>query len=174
MTDKELWDAIKSGDREAFSSLYHKYIQLLYNYGLKLTADQELLKDVLQELFTEFWFRRSTLSDVEKTNLYLIKSLRFKLISAIRKNASPNTISLDDLLKLIQVPQSEDDELSSERIERMKIELTSLPERQREILHLKYFQNFTNEQISEIVNINYQSVSNLLYRALSNLRKKVD
>jgi RNA polymerase sigma factor (sigma-70 family) len=174
VSDKELWDAIKSGDREAFSSLYYKYIQLLYNYGLKLTADQALLKDVLQELFTEFWFRRSTLSDVEKINLYLIKSLRFKLISAIRKNASPNTISLDDLLKLIQVPQSEDDELSSERIERMKIELTSLPERQREILHLKYFQNFTNEQISEIVNINYQSVSNLLYRALSSLRKKVD
>lgn len=173
-SDTELWALLKSGNQDAFSAIYQRHIQFMYNYGLKLTADQGLLKDVLQELFTDFWMKRASLSDVNQLNIYLIKSLRYKLLKAIAKTSvQKSSLSLDDLLKEIQFPDIIENELSTERRDRLKAGLDLLPERQREIIYLKYYQNLDNQQISEIVNINYQSVSNLLQRAIINLKKKI-
>jgi RNA polymerase sigma factor (sigma-70 family) len=55
----------------------------------------------------------------------------------------------------------------------LKTKLEQLPERQREVIHLRYFQNLKNEEIADIINVNYQSVSNLLHRAVKNLKKQL-
>ncbi len=145
----------------------------MYNYGSKLTKDQDLLKDVLQDLFTEFWVKRKGQSEVQNVKVYLVKSLRYKLLRTIEKDKINSTISIDSLLYHHEIPEELENEASNERKERLKLELQKLPERQKEILHLKYFQKLDNQQISEIANINYQSVSNLIHRAIFNLKKSV-
>ncbi|RYF73519.1 MAG: sigma-70 family RNA polymerase sigma factor, partial [Cytophagaceae bacterium] len=51
--------------------------------------------------------------------------------------------------------------------------LDRLPRRQREAVYLKFYQNMGNEEISKLMDINIQSVYNLIFGALGNLKKHV-
>jgi RNA polymerase sigma factor (sigma-70 family) len=51
--------------------------------------------------------------------------------------------------------------------------IRALSLRQQEIIQLRYYQGFSNEQIAELMDLNYQSVSNLLHRSLLRLREIV-
>ena len=172
-SDTELWMLLRKGNKIAFSILYKRHIQSLFHFGQKLTTDQELIKDVLQELFTEFWTKRGHLSDVKQVKVYLIKSFRYKLLRTISKANKTPIYNLDDLLKDIPEEEILENELAIERREMLKQKLKDLPERQREVIHLRYFQNLKNDEIAEVISVNYQSVSNLLQRALKNLKKKI-
>jgi RNA polymerase sigma-70 factor (ECF subfamily) len=48
--------------------------------------------------------------------------------------------------------------------------LERLSSRQKEIIYLKYYQNLSYEEVSEIMNINYQVARNLLYQAIKSLK----
>jgi len=172
-TDSQLWSLLKQGNQGAFALLYERNIKEMYNYGIKLTTDHTLIKDVIQDIFIDFWNRRDTLSDVQNVKVYLLTCVRYKISKTLEQNQLKNTLYFDDIIMEIEMPSVEEDETTSQRRIRLTSELNNLPEKQREILHLKYFQNLDNEQISSVVNINYQSVCNLLHRALSNLRTKV-
>jgi len=172
-SDKELWNLLRTGNKNAFSALYKRHVQALLHFGSKLTNDRELIKDTLQELFIDFWNKNTSLSEVEHVKVYLIKSFRYKLIRAISQANKTQFYELEDLVKEIPTAQIIENEISSERQRKLKIKLKQLPERQREIIHLRYFQNLKNEEIASILNVNYQSVSNLLYRAIKNLKKQL-
>ena len=171
--DRKLWTLVKSGDKEAFSLLYERNIKELYNYCAKLTQDHSLIKDILQELFIEIWNKQQTLSEVNHVKVYLMSCGRYKLLKAKDQNLKKSTLYIEDILKEIEMPDADDDDTTAQRRDQLANELNNLPERQKEVLHLKYFQNLDNEQISSIININYQSVSNLIHRALSNLKGKI-
>lgn len=173
-SDTELWGLLRNGNKSAFSILYKRHIQSLLYFGLKLTNDQELIKDTLQELFIDFWNKRATLPEVEHIKVYLIKAFRYKLLRAISQANKTQIYELEDLIKEMSPSEIAENELSLERKQKLKKKLEQLPERQREVIHLRYFQNLKNEEIAGIINVNYQSVSNLLYRALKNLKKQLN
>lgn len=173
MSDKELWQLVQKGHKDAFSLLYNRHVKSLLHFGRRLTDDQELIKDSLQELFTDFWKNRNKLSAVEHVKVYLIKSYRYKLLRAISKSNKSKVYSLDDLLKDFNQQELGDTELSIQRKRKLKEQIKNLPDRQREVIHLRYFQNLMIPEIAEIINVNNQSVSNLLHRAMKNLRKNL-
>ncbi len=170
-SDEELWELLRSGNRSAFSLLYKRHIKSLLHFGLKITPDQDLIKDTLQELFVEFWDKRHSLSVVKQVKAYLIKSFRYKLLRAVSQKNKTQVYALTDLMKDVTASELIENELSSERKRQLSRKLQRLPERQREVIHLRYFQNLSNGEIADIINVNKQSVSNLLQRALTNLRK---
>ena len=63
-----------------------------------------------------------------------------------------------------------EDHEKAERREKLRQLVQSLPDRQKEVIHLRFFMNLKNEEIAEVLNINYQSVSNLLVRALKKIK----
>ena len=172
-SDKELWELLRKSNKAAFSLLYKRHIHSLFGFGLKLTSEKELIKDTLQELFIEFWNKREALSSVEHVKVYLIKSFRYKLLRSVSKSNKAQTFSLEELFMEISELDLIETETSLERKRLLKEKLLQLPERQREVIHLRYFHNLKNEEIAEILEMNYQSVSNLLSRAIKNLKKKV-
>ncbi len=144
----------------------------MFNFGLKLTTDRDRIKDTLQELFTEFWKKRHKRAKVEHVKVYLIKSFRYKLLRTLSKAGKSRTYSFEELFEDLPDLDFLEKEASLERQKQLKEKLQQLSERQREVIHLRYFQNLKNEEIAEILNVNYQSVANLLYRALKQLKGK--
>ena len=173
-SDEELWDLMRKSNKEAFSVLYKRYIHPLYNFGKKITPNKEIISDTLQELFTDFWDKRKTLNDVNYVKVYLFKSFRYKLIRAISKlKKYQEGYTFEELL--IETPDwdESEDARNVKRIETLKEQIQNLPKRQREVIHLRYYHNLNNEEIAEVINVNYQSVSNLLYRAIKKMKKNV-
>ena len=64
-----------TGDKEAFLAIYHNHYHPLFYYGFTLTADRELTKDCIQELFLDIWNKRPTLNkEVDNIQSYLLES----------------------------------------------------------------------------------------------------
>ena len=92
--DAVVWNAFKSGDRKALDYIFNKYVKLLYAYGGKITKDQDLVEDCIQDLFVELWQRRHSLSEVTHIKYYLLKSLRRRVA---RKLSSDKGVVVGDM-----------------------------------------------------------------------------
>jgi hypothetical protein len=70
LDDAALWQRFRTGNNLAFSILYKKYVQRLFNYGMHTCYDRELVLDCLQELFGRLWDKRSQVAEVELVHSY--------------------------------------------------------------------------------------------------------
>lgn len=75
MKDVALWNLVLKGDMKALSFLYKKHYELLLNFGLKYTSDEEFVKDCIQDLFVKLCTSKR-LSSTEYVRSYLLTSLK--------------------------------------------------------------------------------------------------
>lgn len=172
LPDQQLWEQFCKGNKIAFSKIYQRYAETLFAYGLKMTHHQEIVKDVVQDLFVELWKKREDLQHVENVKFYLLQSFRYKLLRILKNKQ--RIVGEQFLLETIQdSPETIliSKELNQEQLKRLRHCLQQLPERQKEILHLRFFQNLKNEEIAKMLDINYQSVANHLYKGIKNLKR---
>ena len=52
---QRIWIRFKDGDLDAFGEIYEEYIDLMYDYGSKITQDKDLVKDCIQDLFVDLY-----------------------------------------------------------------------------------------------------------------------
>lgn len=170
--DNALWYSLKNGDENAFQALFKRYYSQLFLYGVKITQDKELLEDCIQELFIEIWSSK-TVTQIQSIKAYLIKSLQYKIYKKVKTNkllaaGEHHFPEMPfELTKETLIVEGEENKMRAKRIENMVARLSN---RQREIIYLRFFRNMSYEEISEIMEINYQVSRNLLSQALKALR----
>ncbi|MEL6194681.1 MAG: sigma-70 family RNA polymerase sigma factor [Bacteroidota bacterium] len=175
MNDHDLWQALKNGDKSALESIYKDHVEHLIRYGYRFSQDTQLIEDCLQDLFIELWNKRTGLGSTKNIRPYLMVSLRRKLIKKIKKyqlhqaDLEPDTYDFQVDLDIEQLMIQ--DEHSAEQLNRIKSAFAALSDRQKEAIFLKYYQDMDYEEIGEAMNINYQSVRNLVFRAVKSLRE---
>jgi len=166
-----LWESFRKGDKEAFAALFRQHYETLFRFGGKFTTDAELLEDCIQELFIELWQAKSE-APVLSVKAYLLKSLKYKLLKVFRQKGK--TLPLSDNVETEFEWSHETflivEQENAEKKQRVLDALGRLSNRQKEIIYLKYYQNLSYEEVSEIMNINYQVARNLLYQAIKSLR----
>lgn len=174
-----LWSQFKNGDRNAFARIYELYITDLISYGTKLCSRQETLKDTIQDLFVELWHSRENLTEPDSIQFYLLKSLRYKLIRSEKQLYQQNSIAIvnnnysaDELQEPVESAIIER-ETSDSKTRVLQKAINSLSKRQQEVIQLRFYQGLTNEQIAELMHMNYQSVSNLIYSSLVRIKKNL-
>ena len=166
-----LWESFRKGDKEAFAALFREHYETLFRFGSKFTTNPELLEDCIQELFIELWQAKSR-APVLSVKAYLLKSLKYKLLKAFRKNEKTRSLSDGEDIafewshETVLILQQED----AEKKQKVQEALGRLSHRQKEIIYLKYYQNLSYEEVSAIMNINYQVARNLLYQAIKSLK----
>ncbi|RFM27678.1 RNA polymerase sigma factor [Deminuibacter soli] len=171
--DAQWWQDALNGDQQAFRLLFREYYPHLFTFGCKLTADKALLEDAIQELFTELWSNKHK-SSIRSLRAYLFKALQYKLYKKLynKKIIYPADDSVLDMPFAINretlLVQAEEDKARAEKIAAL---LSQLSNRQREIVYLRFYKNMEYEEISEIMQINYQVARNLLSQAIKAMRK---
>jgi len=176
--DEMLWNSFKTGNELALSMLYKKHVQSLYNYGMHTCRDRDLVLDCLQELFSRLWAKREGLSMVHSVKLYLFKSFRrflFKQIMSKRKITVPfiNQSGVFEFLPSFEQTMIEG-EWKAEQLRKLRMCLQSLTKNQREVIFLKFFNELTYVEISEIMEMRVDSVYNLVSKTIELLRKKIN
>jgi RNA polymerase sigma factor (sigma-70 family) len=172
-----IWDKMLTGDRDALGKLMHSYFRPLANYGLRFTTDKEVIKDSIQELFIVVWERRSHLAVAVNVKSYLFSSFRRLLLRTLKKMHKTATLTLDSsyLENFALILGVDDKIIQTEHAIKLSkhfnILISSLPERQKEVVYLKFFESLSREEISHILEIAPQTVSNILQIALGKLRQ---
>jgi RNA polymerase sigma factor (sigma-70 family) len=169
-----VWRAFKNGDKAAFASLYGIYISELLTYGYTITSDHSLIEDSIQDLFFELWQSRQRIADTTSVKFYLFKALRYKIIRNLKSNPLVNFQDIELHRNDLSYPSHESRligfEVQSLQMENLKMLIGQLPKRQREAINLRYYHGFSNEEIAQIMGVNYQSVCNFIFSALRKLK----
>ena len=157
----------------AFSQLYNLHINVLFNYGLKLTIDKELLKDCIHDIFVKLYTKKDELGTIDNLRSYLFISLKNKLCDELRRRMYMSDTAVEEVS--ISTPTDVEDDYMEEEQRKNEFSLVrrlldQLSPRQREALTLYYIEEKKYEDICEIMNMNYQSVRNLMHRGLTKLR----
>lgn len=173
--DLERWKKFKNGDAAVFEEMIRGEFRALFEYGSRFIHDRDTLNDCIHDLFASLWDRRRFLADTDKIRPYLLKSLRNRLLKEIeRTHAFTPFESWHENLDAEEGIESR--LISTETDERRKRQigtvLHSLTPRQREIIHLKFFESLSHEQIAEVLDISRPAVANLLSQALRLFRDK--
>lgn len=167
------------GDRRALELLYKDNYDLLYNYGLKYSADEDLVKDCIQDLFIDIFHNsRIQVEHVVSARSYLLKALRNNLAYKILSKKDVGSledlefnISVDENLFDKMFPKGDEETLLAKKLIQAIGQLSS---NQKSVLYLRYVKGFSHNEIAEMMDINPQSSMNLLNRALSKLRTVMD
>ncbi|CAG5069976.1 hypothetical protein DYBT9623_02716 [Dyadobacter sp. CECT 9623] len=167
------WRQFCTGDKSAFAEITELNYASLYHYGTRFTADRDLIKDCLQDLFLAIWEKRESLSDVAAIRPYLFQSLRNNLVRRNRRQSVFSEISgnepFDDISPESDWIINETDQLTSSRLRQA---IDSLPKRQKEALYLKYYENLSYDEIAVVMGLQRQAVANYLQYGIQKLREQ--
>jgi RNA polymerase sigma-70 factor (family 1) len=171
-TDEELVALLKEGDSSAFKAIYGRYWSILYSSAYKRTRDKEQCQDIVQNVFTDLWFRKR---EVKILNLpaYLHTAVRFQLYKQIAK-APQKARYLDELDEIISSPIHADDPLREKEITALiDLWLNALPERRRQIFIMHYREEISTLEIANSLGISQNTVQAQLYTASQSLRVRL-
>jgi RNA polymerase sigma factor (sigma-70 family) len=171
--DKLLWADFISGNEAAFKEIYSVHSQPLFKYGCHFTNDENLVLDCIQDLFVDLHRYRAKLGKADNIRIYLFISLKRKIFRRLDQEKKLKTLSLDGLPFQYSLISDDpgDEEIMKARIEQLEKAMKELSSRQREAIYLRFVKGMSYEELGEVMQMNYQSARNLIFRGIEKLRK---
>ena len=168
------WEAVKGGSTAAFEAIFKIHYEFLFNYGLRFQADEEEVKDCIQELFITIWERRASLGSTTSIRNYLLASLRRLIMKRTKQNLTQVEIDADTFDVQVEPPHEATlilDQSTAESLTLLHNSLEKLPNRQKEAIYLKYYGDQSFAEIAAIMDITTRAVYKLIYKALATLNE---
>ncbi|GAA5030167.1 DNA-directed RNA polymerase sigma-70 factor [Marivirga lumbricoides] len=173
LQDFDLWNRLRAGDSSALDVIFDKHVRLLYSYGYRISKNKALVEDCIQNLFIYLWENRQTIGETYNIKFYLMRSLQRSIVKEVNKESKlrqdfiPENYDFE--IAFSHEFQLINNQLSQDRKEQLRIALDLLSNRQREVLYHKFFNHLTYVEISVIMDMNVNSVYNLVCRAMQTL-----
>lgn len=172
-----LWSQFKNGNVKAFGTLYDVHADFLFAYGMKMVNNEVLVSDSIQNLFVYLYEKKEKLAEPASIRAYLCTSLKYLVFRQLERESRNRLVSFEDVKEydfeldvdieaaLIQ------NEVEEEYLIKLQKALGALSPQQREVIYLKYYKEFSNDEIAEVLGVSNQIVRNISSRALIKLRE---
>lgn len=173
--DFELYQKMIDGDKQSLEAIYDKYEKLLYSFVIKLSSDQSLAEEVLQEVFIKLWTHKAKYDETKgKFSSWIVTITRYTAIDIIRAKKNEN-VSLEEETDM---PEQQGDSVEDlvewkEKSSEVRKAIDELSEDQRKIVHLFYFQGCSQSKIAEECDLPLGTVKGRLRLALKHLKKHI-
>lgn len=171
-----LWHGLQAGNEKDLHALYVIYYNDLLRYGLYLTSDHELSKEYINLVFLSLWNSRHKLAEVQNPRAYIITCYKNKIVFR-KKKAGDLTIVYQDTKADSQAETTsscEETLIELQEYEELKKKLnrvlSSLTERQRQLIVLRFIEEMTYEEIAERLHLSVRTVYNSIHESLKFLR----
>lgn len=160
---------LKQGDRAAFEVIFYKYSQPLVNFAKRELKSDQLVDDVVQDVFVKLWTNRQDLNPNLSIKGFLFTCLKNRILNTIR--TEKNIIlkhSGFSLRKEHTSPSADSEMIISDYTLSVNSFVSKAPKMKQRILQLS-MQGYTNKEISEQVNLSVNTVKTYL----SELRRSI-
>ena len=163
--------AVANSNKQAYNRLFELLWEPMYLYAASIVMDDNLAKDLVQEVWLDYWNRRKVL-EIQNIKSYLYKAVRFQCYKKLRDTKfNSNQLEVADSLPSPSSVELEEDVVALYR--KIEIILSGLPNRCQEIFRLSRINDYSNQQIAAALNISQRSVENNISIALRKLRKEL-
>ena len=159
---------------ETFQNLVFPVKNKLFRFAFRLLGSSDEAKDVVQEVFIKVWNGREQLDDIQNLEAWCMRITRNLSLDRLRQQQRRATDSIE---KGAQVQHSslspyENTEIN-ESVKRIGEFMAALPEKQRQVMHLRDIEGYTYNEISEILEIDMSQVKVNLFRARNSVREQL-
>jgi RNA polymerase sigma-70 factor (ECF subfamily) len=171
--DADLLRAIAREDEEALASLYDRYRTILFSVIVRIVDSREEAEDVLQEVFLQVWNKASDFNEERgKPFTWLVTLARSRAIDRLR-SLGARARAVDEATKDAPdvIWDAEEDAQTKEQRERLGRALQQLPEEQRRVLLMAYFEGCSQSEIAERLNTPLGTVKTRMRSGLIHLRE---
>ncbi len=173
MSDAMLVKAIAQGDRSALSALYDRYAGLMLSVARRMLGEEREAEDLLHDVFLEVW-RKAGDYKPERASVrtWLMMRLRSRALDRCKSAVRSRTVGLDDV-GLSDAPSTGPQRLLEVSPDRHRLHkaLGTLPEAQRQVLRLSYFQGLSSSEIANALGIPLGTVKSRAAAGLRGLRR---
>ncbi|MEX0719295.1 MAG: sigma-70 family RNA polymerase sigma factor [Balneolaceae bacterium] len=171
----KLWEESRTGNSESLSKIFCYTYSQMFNYGYKIVQDEDIVKDCIQELFMNLWYNRNEVSEAHSVKSYLLSSLRRIIFRRLKKQINRTKrnyeYSRDMFAEMYNVEELMIHFETKEKQKQQLLEaLQALSKRQKEAVYLKFFNGLSNSEISEVMELNKQSVYNHISKAIQKMQ----
>ena len=172
--------ASQAGDSLAFNRLVLKWEKPIYNLTLRMLQDHDDAAETTQEVFCSAYKHIGKFRRDAKFSTWLYRIAVNHCVSRLRRRPPGVHLSLDDrgaeapLKGWAPARESPEAEvLQAETQKRVRQALLILPEEQRAVVELKFFQDLTFEEIADVVQAPLSTIKSRLYAGLAVLRSRL-
>lgn len=170
--DNELVQLIRQNDINAFTELYNRYWEKMFQTANAVLHNPDTSGDIVQDIFTSLWERRHALT-IEFPTTYLMQAVRFQVLKAIKANKASSDLNerLQDASLSILCDNvilfKELEEILNNVIER-------LPDEHRKIFLLNRQDGLSYKEIATAMNISHKTVEKKISGSLKQIRVALD
>lgn len=178
--EKKLLQQLRSKDKEAFVKVYDEYVQDIYRFIYFKVGREAEAQDLTSFVFLKAWHhvQAKSLEDSKTLRALVYKIARNAIIDYYRESSNKLELSLDDEDKPIEIVDENQDIVAdldrAADLELLQKQLPLLKEEYREILVLRFVNDLSLEEISDVTGKNKGNVRVILHRALTALKKMIN
>jgi len=174
LSDELLMQSIGNGDKLAFDELYDRYHNRLYYYFYRMLGNcEETANDFLQDIFLKIIDKPELFNPAYPFRKWIFSVAHNMCKNEYRKRETRKTVLQDSFSDNIPDKNNQEENNRHFWIETAFREMSGLSEKSREILVLKYRENFSLEEISEILEVPKGTVKSRLFYARNELAEVV-
>jgi RNA polymerase sigma-70 factor (ECF subfamily) len=156
-------------DAENFKRVFLPYHRKLYGIAYKFLGNQTDAEDIVQETYIKLWHRRGELESLVNPESYAVTLLKNSCLDFIRK-VKP------ELSGIFEIDMPSADSLIAQIENRDQLAcirdiMEQLPERQKQILQLKVWNNLSNEEIGKMTGLTQGNIKMIISRARKTIKE---
>ena len=179
LMEKTVNNKIIRGDTKAFDALFRMFYSRLVGFANSYLRDRDVAENIVQDAFLLLWERRETLSpdsNIKAWLLTVVKNNILNYIERLKRQTKIESIYAERInreleLRLFSLRDCDPEYIFSEEVaEIIRKALNSLPERCREVITMSRFDELSNKEIAEKLNITVKGVEYHITNALKKLR----
>jgi RNA polymerase sigma factor (sigma-70 family) len=165
----------QTGDVSAFEAFFRQYERLVFRTAYLMTGSKEVAEDALQEVFVSVWRSRHTYDPGKGKLTTWLHRITVNQCSKKKGGKTPTTVSFEekgvDFSEMKHQFQPEDILVSKQEYDRLLRAMDKLDTRYRSVLVLRYFNDFSYQEIAEALEIPLGTVKSRLNQSLKYLKE---
>ena len=173
LSDVSLLKEIQGGNHSAFSILVNRHTTRCYNMAFRYLHNQQDAEDIVQQAFLKLWKNPQAWKPgkAQFTTWFtrVIINLCLDDVKKRKPLSLPDQFDIEDSSKLAL-----ENLLDEERHSLVQAAIDKLPERQKTVLILCYFEQHSNKEAANILETTERAVQSLLLRAKDFLKKQLN
>ncbi len=157
LEDEQLVSLIVQQDQGGLGALYDRYGKAVFGFVYNLLRDAGQTEEVVQEVFLRVWFRAATYRPERgRFQTWLMSMAHHRTVDELRKRRRLQSILETEARLALMESRAQEDTAAKEAEQREESEivrkaLESLPEEQRQVIQLSYYEGYSQTEIAELL-----------------------
>ncbi|WP_183557817.1 RNA polymerase sigma-70 factor [Mucilaginibacter sp. SP1R1] len=173
LSDQELLDLLRSGDRAAYTEIYTRYKFILHHHAWNKVRNKEEAQDILQEVFTNLWLKRETIRIDSNLSGYLYSAVRNRILDYFAHH-EVKVKYVNSVKPILNLDVATDHRVRENQLKTLiELEIAELPPRTRKVFEMSRNQHLTHREIAEQLGTSEETVKKQMSYALRVLRVKL-